>query len=158
MTKPNWNDAPEWAQWLAQDYVGRWMWHEEKPYTKEYIWYTPLRCYSANTDDEINENWQSTLEQRPQPELQYNVHYIDNTDCTVKFEVEYKVNDTVNHPSHYNQIAGIECIDVARHFSFSLGSAIKYIWRCYHKGATIEDLQKAVWYLQDEIKMLQEKQ
>ena len=65
--------------------------------------------------------------------------------------------ETVNHPDHYNQIAGIECIDVARHFSFNLGNVIKYIWRAYHKGATIEDLEKAVWYLQDEIKMLREK-
>lgn len=35
--------------------------------------------------------------------------------------------ENVNHPKHYNGIEGIECIDVARHFNFNLGNAIKYI-------------------------------
>lgn len=68
--------------------------------------------------------------------------------------------DNVNNPPHYaSSGAGcsacghpIECIDVTRHMSFNLGNAIKYIWRADHKGKPIEDLAKAVWYLQDEIK------
>jgi len=68
------------------------------------------------------------------------------------------VNDNVNHPAHY--ISGpthsacgavIECIDVARTFNFSLGNAIKYLWRADLKNAPVEDLEKAVWYIQDEI-------
>ena len=35
---------------------------------------------------------------------------------------------------------------------FNLGNAIKYIWRADLKNDAIEDLKKAVWYLQDEIK------
>lgn len=69
------------------------------------------------------------------------------------------MTDTVNHPPHYTNSDAkcascytlIECIDVTRHMSFNLGNAIKYIWRCNHKGSAIEDLQKAVWYLNDEI-------
>ena len=73
--------------------------------------------------------------------------------------------EKINHPKHYNQNpSGIECIDVAKHFNFCLGNAIKYIWRAglkldtdsYHSmesicNAKIEDLEKAIWYLQCEI-------
>ena len=67
--------------------------------------------------------------------------------------------DNVNHPVHYRASAAIclscerpiECIDVTRHMNFNLGNAIKYIWRCEHKGNRVEDLKKAIWYLNDEI-------
>lgn len=58
---------------------------------------------------------------------------------------------TVDHPSHYNQINGIECIDVVEHFNFNVGNAIKYLWRAGLKGNAIEDLEKAAWYCQREI-------
>ena len=58
----------------------------------------------------------------------------------------------VDHPLHYNsQGSGIECIDVVEWMGFSLGNAIKYIWRADHKGNDIEDLEKARWYLDREI-------
>jgi hypothetical protein len=46
----------------------------------------------------------------------------------------------VNHPLHYNSHgSGVECIDVVEWMGFSLGNAIKYIWRadhnCCHRGA-----------------------
>jgi len=63
------------------------------------------------------------------------------------------INDPVNHPNHYtSHPSGIECIDITRHMSFNLGNAFKYIWRADLKGDSIEDLKKAVWYLNDEIK------
>lgn len=63
--------------------------------------------------------------------------------------------DMVNHPPHYNQHpSGIECIEVSQWFNFNLGNVIKYIWRAPFKGCTIEDLEKADWYLQQEIKRL----
>ena len=59
----------------------------------------------------------------------------------------------VNHPKHYNSHpSGIECIDVVEHMNFNLGNAIKYIWRADEKGNSIQDLEKAVWYVQREIK------
>lgn len=72
--------------------------------------------------------------------------------------------DTVNHPPHYiahdihincpcGLIRNIECIDITRNFNFNLGNAIKYIWRADFKGKHTEDLQKAIWYLNDEIKI-----
>lgn len=60
--------------------------------------------------------------------------------------------DMVNHPPHYKKHpSGIECIEVTRHMSFNLGNVIKYLWRADYK-AGIEDLEKAAWYLNDEIK------
>ena len=62
-------------------------------------------------------------------------------------------NDPVNHPKHYTKHpSGIECIEITRHMGFNLGNAFKYIWRCDLKKDDIEDLKKAIWYIQDEIK------
>lgn len=67
--------------------------------------------------------------------------------------------DNINHPPHYNSSQAkcecgrkIECIDVTRHLPFALGNAMKYLWRADLKGAPVEDLRKAIWYIQDEIK------
>lgn len=72
-------------------------------------------------------------------------------------------NDQVNHPNHYtSDPSGIECIDITRHRNFNIGNAIKYLWRAGFKedkdrkliDKQIEDLNKAVWYLVDEIHRL----
>lgn len=66
--------------------------------------------------------------------------------------------DEVNHPSHYtSDPSGIECIQITRHRNFNIGNAIKYLWRAGLKdgNSDIQDLQKAVWYIQDEIERLQ---
>lgn len=61
-------------------------------------------------------------------------------------------NDAVNRPAHYTQHpAGIECIDVIEHMSLNLGNAVKYLWRQGLKNDRLEDLRKAVWYIQREI-------
>lgn len=69
-------------------------------------------------------------------------------------------DSAVTHPKHYNDHpSGIECIEVTRHMNFNIGNAIKYLWRHGKKNpeATIEDLQKAIFYIQDEIEKLQDK-
>lgn len=64
--------------------------------------------------------------------------------------------DLVNHPPHYTaDPSGIECIDVIQHRNFCIGNAIKYIWRHDSKGTPVQDLQKAVWYLNKEIERLE---
>lgn len=61
-------------------------------------------------------------------------------------------NDPVNHPAHYTEHpSGVECIQVTEHMNFCLGNAVKYIWRAELKGRTIEDLEKAIFYVQREI-------
>lgn len=71
--------------------------------------------------------------------------------------------DNVNHPEHYNNhSSGIECIEIARHYCFSIGNAIKYLWRAGLKkeqglediDKEIEDLEKAIWYINDRISEL----
>lgn len=60
--------------------------------------------------------------------------------------------DAINHPKHYNgHPSGVECIDVVEHMSFNVGNAIKYLWRADLKGAPLEDLKKARWYVDREI-------
>ena len=61
------------------------------------------------------------------------------------------MSEAVNHPPHYAVVPGIECIDVVEHFPFNRGNAIKYLWRAGAKGDTVEDLRKAIWYIQREI-------
>ena len=62
------------------------------------------------------------------------------------------MSDPVQHPAHYNSHpSGIECIDITEHFNFNLGNAIKYIFRCDHKGNPEQDLQKAKIYIEREI-------
>jgi len=60
--------------------------------------------------------------------------------------------DTVNHPKHYAH-STIEVIDAieAWGLGFSLGNAVKYIARADHKGNAVEDLRKALWYIQREL-------
>lgn len=73
--------------------------------------------------------------------------------------------DKVQHPSHYTwlkELCGIEVIDITRHLDFDLGNAVKYILRAGRKSEegysdldkTIEDLQKAIFYINDEIELL----
>lgn len=79
----------------------------------------------------------------------------------------HKGGDAVNHPPHYNEHpSGVECIEIVRHYNFNIGNAIKYLWRMGLKlvptgkdaaadrkkaAAEIEDLKKAIWYLNDEL-------
>lgn len=78
------------------------------------------------------------------------------------------MEDKVNHPSHYTwlkDLCGIEVIDITRHMDFCLGNAIKYILRAGHKAEEgysdtqkeIEDLEKAVFYINDKINYLKNK-
>jgi hypothetical protein len=65
------------------------------------------------------------------------------------------MSDTVNHPAHYTRHpSGVECIQITEHFNFCRGNALKYIWRASDKGHEVEDLKKAVWYLEREIARL----
>ena len=63
----------------------------------------------------------------------------------------------VNHPPHYkNHPSGIECIQITKHETFCIGNAMKYIWRHKDKGRQVEDLKKAIWYLEEQIRMYTE--
>ncbi|MDK3983758.1 DUF3310 domain-containing protein [Staphylococcus pseudintermedius] len=83
------------------------------------------------------------------------VEFNDGTITVLDENTEwYKVDDAVNHPSHYTY-GDIEVIDFIEQvikdyppeLAFSIGNAIKYISRAVHKNGK-EDLDKARWYLQ----------
>lgn len=75
-----------------------------------------------------------------------------NTDHFDIDTVKLDSNDEVNNPAHYKQLP-IECKDVIKYFDACRGQAIKYIWRCEHKGKPIQDLKKAIFWLNEKIKM-----
>ena len=62
------------------------------------------------------------------------------------------MKEAIEHPSHYNT-GKIEVIDFLEDQGFNpnLWNVVKYICRAKHKGKYLEDLKKAVWYLQREI-------
>lgn len=71
--------------------------------------------------------------------------------------------DKVNSPKHYtSHPSGIECIEIAKHYDFCIGNAIKYLWRAglkkeegySDKNKEVEDLKKAIWYINEKIKSL----
>lgn len=72
----------------------------------------------------------------------------------------------VSHPNHYQSSKGIEVIDVIEAFtenlngieSFDTGNALKYLCRWHEKEKPIQDLNKAIWYIQHLINYLEEKE
>lgn len=80
-------------------------------------------------------------------------------------ELSVEKAEQVSHPSHYawlKDLCGVEPLDICRHLDFNTGNAIKYLLRKDkvdgNKTKTekrIEDLRKAVFYIQDEIKLLE---
>lgn len=69
-----------------------------------------------------------------------------------------EVIDLINKPAHYLAGSTYESIKVieAWGLGFCLGNAIKYICRCDRKGTPVQDLEKAVWYLNHELEMRRE--
>lgn len=66
------------------------------------------------------------------------------------------MTDQINHPPHYT-MGGIEVIDAieAWGLGFRLANVVKYVARADRKGQPIQDLQKALWYLEREIRTRQ---
>lgn len=69
------------------------------------------------------------------------------------------MTERVDHPLHYNTYQGLEIIDLVEQMNFNRGNAVKYISRAGIKDPTteIEDLEKARWYLDREIKRIKGK-
>lgn len=61
--------------------------------------------------------------------------------------VKHETDDLIN-PNHYKTGSGVECIDIAELFPYSLGNAIKYAWRAGKKDNLKQDLEKCAWYLE----------
>jgi len=77
------------------------------------------------------------------------------------------MGDNVNHPKHYtSHPSGVECIQITECHNFCIGNAIKYLWRAGLKAdadktsqdKTVEDLEKAAWYINREINRIKNKE
>jgi hypothetical protein len=74
------------------------------------------------------------------------------------------MSDPIN-PEHYtSHPSGIECIQVTEHMGFNLGNTMKYVWRVSNASDRIwncpdhiEDLKKALWYINREISRMEAK-
>jgi len=62
--------------------------------------------------------------------------------------------DMVNSPPHYAEGRKYEPIDVIEdwHLNYHLATALKYISRVGRKKDAVEDIKKAVWFLNRELK------
>lgn len=56
------------------------------------------------------------------------------------------MQDMINHPPHYQDDSGIECIEVTQWMPFCTGNCFKYLYRAGKKGSMRDDLKKAKWY------------
>lgn len=133
-------------------------------YTKDKT-YTIIDFYNENERGVIVKNDKGNKQQ---------INRFNLTKFFIPFFIQEKSNpilckseDKVNHPSHYTWLkekCGIEVIDITRHLDFDSGNAVKYILRAGHKSEEgysnkekqIEDFKKAIFYLNDKIKMLEE--
>ena len=139
-------------------------------YSKESIYYSDLDDCITDNQKVINHLWSNNYIEYF---IKYNKDTNENVDSHKKGKCENidlnEKNDRVNHPSHYTwlkDLCGIEVIDITRHMNFNLGNVIKYTLRAGHKSEEglsdkqkhIEDLKKALFYIKDEIKRLEEKE
>ena len=64
---PSWNDAPEWAQWLAKSINGVWVWFEKRPrpFADKYWLFSGGKTKDYFMGKKTT-NWRNTLQQRPE--------------------------------------------------------------------------------------------
>ncbi len=123
-----------------------------------------IEAFNVNTiEDEINSVVQTAHDPfRPKPRKESSLRrsldrlHSEGTEAGPPHDQPVAAPDDPINPSHYRKHpSGIECIDITRHMNFNIGNAIKYIWRHADKGDPVENLKKAQWYLDDEIRRLQ---
>lgn len=79
-------------------------------------------------------------------------NYTNHVPYNMYMTVSATSQDVINSPSHYTH-GKIEPIDAIEdwNLNFRLANVVKYVARAEHKGKPLEDLKKALWYLQREI-------
>ena len=56
--------------------------------------------------------------------------------------------DSVHHPKHYtSDDCGVEAIEVTSLLPACISNAVKYVWRCGKKDEDLQELKKALWYI-----------
>jgi len=89
------------------------------------------------------------------------LHYVSYEDLLTDFSNLQQANDIkVNYeivPNHYDNKQGYDVIDISKHYglNFNRGNLFKYICRAGKKDNELQDLKKALDYLQREIKFIE---
>lgn len=164
---------------LLEDEMG-WYWNdemlepvEEKLFDNcanraENFYCKAVNCYMPNLD-----KWKPIEEKQPEQVMKKQVQRIakenkkscddckhngDSFDCSQCYDMDEweEKEDLIHKPLHYTY-SKYEPIDVIKEWNldFDLGNVVKYIARCEHKGNKLLDLNKALEYLQHEIKHLE---
>lgn len=98
------------------------------------------------------------INKSPEEDLDKAIRLIQESEELDKAHDTDKLVDAVNHPAHYTD-GKIEVIDYIedKKLNFNLGNAVKYISRAgkKNKSKEVEDLQKAVFYINREINRLE---
>lgn len=95
--------------------------HEIKNYVREYGQLVWKRNVIDVSDDVVN----------------------DTNSDTVK-----TIADAVHHPKHYtSDDCGVEAIEVTSLLPACISNAVKYVWRCGKKDEDLQELKKALWYI-----------
>lgn len=93
-------------------------------------------------------------------EPQNPVTTLTKEEYTMEVKEEVKENDMVNNPNHYggkdNIYEAIKVIE-AWNCNFNIGNAVKYLSRAGKKDNIVQDLSKAIWYINREIENLNKK-
>ena len=63
--KPDWEDAPEWANYLAMDKDNGWHWFENEPIPDVAGWWWTSGKNQYHYDPTLEKNWKDSLEKRP---------------------------------------------------------------------------------------------
>ena len=62
MSKPDWEEAPEWATAMAMDEDGEWWWYQFEPTKGRTSWGNGGRSRMASA---VQKDWTETMERRP---------------------------------------------------------------------------------------------
>ena len=95
----------------------------------------------------------------PEPVERPNFISVDALADDICNEIKKQANDNINHPSHYTD-GKIEVTDFItdKGLNFCRGNVVKYVARAGKKDPKkeIEDLKKARWYIDREIRRMEE--
>jgi DNA-binding transcriptional ArsR family regulator len=71
---------------------------------------------------------------------------------TAQASFDVKAFDAVHHPQHYNSHpSGVECVEYSELLPGNLSHVCVYVWRHADKEKPVEDLRKALWFLEREL-------
>jgi hypothetical protein len=78
MSKPDWRDAPKWAQWVAQDEDRSWTWFEHKPEIENSYWSSESSKEGRSKLASLGAGWELSLESRPAEDPETTIEVLRN--------------------------------------------------------------------------------